>query len=65
MHSAVKTLSSTCLAIAIAAKNGSLTVTAHQGRLGQYWAICDSVGVIETHTSAADAQARIKEVAGE
>lgn len=54
------TLSATDLAIAIAAKAGTLTVTECEGRFGAYWAIEDDHGVIEVALSAEEAAERVK-----
>lgn len=53
------TLSATDLAIRIAKREGTLRVSEHTGRFGQYWAISDSHGVIEVHDTAAEADARV------
>lgn len=50
--------SATDLAISLAIKAGTLRITEHTGRFGQYWAISDNHGVIEVHNSKAEAEAR-------
>ena len=57
-------LSATDLAIALADKAGTLTVTAHTNeRLDcDYWAIGDDAGLIEVALSEAEATARISAV---
>ena len=57
------TLSAPCAAIAVAIKNGTLAVTEHTGRFGQYWAISDEVGLIEVALSEAEAETRVGAVA--
>ena len=52
-------LSATDVAIAMAIKTGTLVVSEHTGRFGQYWAISDDRGLIEIANSAAEAEARI------
>ena len=58
-------LSATDLAIAVASKAGTLTVTNHTNeRLGcEYWVIGDDAGLIEVALSEAEAAARISAVA--
>jgi hypothetical protein len=57
-------LSSTCLAIAIAAKSGTLRLEVRPSRLGgEYVAICDDRGIIEAALSVAEAEARVRAVA--
>jgi S-adenosylmethionine hydrolase len=55
-------LSSTCLAIATAIEDGPLETTYHQGRFGEYVAICDSHGTIETAANMDEARERIAEI---
>lgn len=55
----MKLLSATDLAIALAIKDGSLTVSEFQGRFGAYWSIEDSHGLIEVALSAEEAAERI------
>lgn len=53
-------LSSTCLAIAVASKTGTLRLERRQSRLGgEYIAICDDCGIIEAALSEDEAKARI------
>lgn len=53
-------LSATDFAIRIASKDGSLSVTEHEGRFGPYWAISDSHGLIEVAMSHEEAGQRVK-----
>ena len=57
-------LSSTDLAIAVAAKAGTLALVAREGRFGTYVSIEDDVGVIEVHRSASEADARVAAIQG-
>lgn len=50
--------SSTDLAIRNAAHAGTLVITAHEGRVGPYWAISDEHGLIEVHLTEAEAHDR-------
>lgn len=58
--------SATDVAIAAAAKAGTLTVTEHASRfVGEtYIAICDDRGIIEVQPTKADAAARIASITG-
>ena len=56
------TLSATDLAIATAAKNGTLSVTKEAGRFGSYWAISDGHGLIEVALSASEAAERTEDI---
>lgn len=57
------TLSATDLAIAVAAKAGTLRLVARASRLGgEFVAIEDAVGVIEVHNSREEAEARVASV---
>lgn len=61
---ALSFLSSTDLAIAVAAKAGTLTLTERPSRFGDtYVAIGDDVGLIEVQLTMAEAQARVQECA--
>ena len=55
-------LSATDVAIAIAAKRGTLSLTEREGRFGPYVAICDDHGLIEVADDMAAAQARVAQV---
>ena len=56
-------LSSTDLAIAIAAKRGTLRLVTRASRLGgEYVAIEDDHGLIEVHNSADEAQDRVASI---
>ena len=55
-------LSSACLAIALAAKAGTLRIEEREGRFGAFAAIADDRGTIEVADSIADAQARINAI---
>lgn len=59
----MQTLSATDLAIAIAAKAGTLEVTEREGRFGAFWAISDDRGLIEVHLSADEAERRVADIA--
>ncbi len=55
----MKMLSSTDLAIALAAKNGTLRITEHASRFGEpFWALSDERGLIEVHNDECDAYER-------
>lgn len=58
----MQTLSSTCLAIALADKAGSLRLTEEQGRFGSFVAISDNAGLIEVALSWDEANARLAEL---
>lgn len=59
-----KFLSATDLAIALAVKAGTLTLTERPSRFGDtYIAISDEHGLIEVQNTMAEAEARIREVA--
>lgn len=54
------TLSATCLAIALADKNGHLVMTEKADRFGgTYISICDKHGLIEVQATWAEANARL------
>jgi len=59
----MRTLSSTCLSIALANKSGTLRLVEREGRFGSFVSIEDAVGVIEVADSMAAAQARVQEAA--
>lgn len=54
----MRTLSATCLAIALADKAGELLLVAREGRFGSYVSIEDAVGVIEVADNMAEAEKR-------
>lgn len=56
----MKTLASQDVAIALAAKNGTLKIEkCHSARLNMdYWAICDEFGIIEVQNTEAEALKR-------
>lgn len=54
------TLSATCLAIAVANRDGTLRFEVKQGRNGTYIAICDGAGIIEVADDHQDAQDRVR-----
>lgn len=57
---ALRTLSATCLAIALADKAGKLRLVERPSRLGgTFVAIEDAIGVIEVASDLAEAQARV------
>lgn len=57
----MRTLSATCLAIALADKAGTLSLVERPSRLGgTYVAICDDHGIIEASLDMAEAEARIE-----
>lgn len=60
----MRTLSATCVAIALAEKAGSLRLVTRESRygLGAYVSIEDAVGVIEVADDMSDAQARVASV---
>lgn len=55
-------VSASCLAIALAAKSGTLKVTPCQGRFGEYFAIEDDYGLIEVALTADEAAQRVADV---
>jgi len=59
----MRTLSSTCLSIALAKKAGTLRLVEREGRFGSFVSIEDTVGVIEITDSMFAAQARVQETA--
>jgi hypothetical protein len=59
---ALRLLSATDVAIAVAIKSGSLRVTGHNGRFGSYWAIEDDFGLIEVALTAEAAAERITNI---
>lgn len=60
----MRTLSATCVAIALAHKGGTLRLTERRSRLGgTFIAIEDDCGVIEVADNMQDAQSRILECA--
>lgn len=58
----MRTLSATCLAIALADKAGTLRLVDRVGRVGPYTSIEDAVGVIEVALDRAEAEARVAAV---
>lgn len=61
----LRTLSATDLAIAVAAKAGTLSLTSRVSRFGDLaYFLNDDHGIIECHLSQAEAQARIDAVMG-
>ena len=56
------TLSATDLAIAVANKNGTLSITEQTGRFGQFWAISDDFGLIEVALTANEAKTRVAKI---
>jgi len=58
----MRTLSATCLAIACAAKAGTLRTVERQGRFGAFWSIEDDRGVIEVQSTAKEAAERVAEI---
>lgn len=57
---AIRTLSATDLAIAVAIKAGMLTLTERPSRFGDtYIAIADDHGLIEVQLTAGEAEARV------
>lgn len=59
---ALRLLSATDVAIAVAIRSGTLRVTERTGRFGQYWTIEDAVGVIEVALSADEADQRVRAI---
>jgi hypothetical protein len=58
----MRTLSATCVAIALADKAGTLLLVAREGRFGPFVSIEDHVGVIEVADDMAAAHARVADV---
>jgi hypothetical protein len=58
----MRTLSSTCLSIALAHKAGELRLVTREGRFGAFVSIEDAFGVIEVAADMAEAEARVAAV---
>lgn len=58
----MRSLSATCLAIAIADRNGTLRLLDRVGPVGPYVSIQDEKGVIEVALSRAEADQRIADL---
>lgn len=58
----MRSLSATCVAIALASKAGTLRLTERQGRFGAYVAIEDAKGIIEVADDMSAAERRVAEV---
>ena len=59
----MKTLSATCVAIRLAAAEGTLKIVERTGRFGQYFAIEDQFGLIEVALTREEADGRVAGVA--
>lgn len=55
-------LSSQCLAIAMASRNGTLALVERSGRFGLFIAICDDRGTIEVCDDLQSANARVSAI---
>ncbi len=59
----MKTLSATCVAIRLAAAQGTLKIVECTGRFGQYFSIEDQFGLIEVALTREEADGRVAGVA--